>query len=720
MLAATLLATGCASAPARAESPVPAAPSHAQNSPPALLRTAAAEPSNQTGAAASGAPSQAFVDGYRAWKNRDYALASKRLDYAAAHFPVLRDYALFYLGLSKRDSGDLAGAATSFERLISEYPQSIKAPEAEVSLAQVYLKLDRASEAAATASGVLMHSHASWVREPARWVLARATLAMGDWRGAYADLMTLRNEYPRGAHDAEARKLAYLILKNHPSLENTGSAQYRLDEAALLLREGQSAMALRQVRAGLRVAPSREMRAEFVFIEAMALRPRPRQAEAAYQEYLRLAPTGVSAPVALEHLGLIYWDENRTDEARRTFGEIVTRFPRSSLAPAAMLRIGRIFEEEKKFDLARAEYLRLMRRYPYSEAGSEARFRAPWMYYMTGRYKLAAANFEAIRSRTRSASERDMFTYWRARSLEESGDREQARRIFKALSESVGSNYYPALAARRVGAPRPFLPASVAELPKLDPEPVVSGAAQFHLERALALQKLGLNTLAPGELWALEVRATHQPSLGRFVLAGFIASGAYYDAIVAASRMARRGQLNSDVAERIRYPRGYSELVSDAARKSRLDPWFLFALIRQESLFNPRATSVSDARGLMQLLPVTARRMAVDGGRADPRQLDLYDPRLNVELGAAYLRMLLVMFHGDEMKTAAAYNAGEHAVEKWLALSPGSDDEWVENITYRETREYVKKVIGGKREYLLLYGSNAGKSASATARRSPG
>jgi soluble lytic murein transglycosylase len=722
LLAAATTAAGCGSA--RAGSPT-ARSSRAQGSkyssetarPVGLASTGT---SVQGAAATSGAPSEAFVDGYRAFEKRQYAVASERLSYAASALPTLADYALYYLGRSQLENGEPAAAAKSFERLLRDYPESVNAPAAEVSLAETYLKLGRASDAFQTASRTVKRARTAAIRARARMVLGRAALAMGDWRGAYGALMALRNEYPRSAEDVEARKLAYSILAQHPSLEKTGSAQYHLDEAALLLREGAPALALVQVREGLGLSPSREMRAELVFLEATALRSSPRRAEAAYLEYLRLAPEGVSAPVALERLALIYWDRNRMEQARRMFAEIVKRFPRSRLAPAAMLRIGRILEEEKKFDLARGEYLRILHRYPDSEAASQARFRAPWMYYMTGRYALAAASFQAMRMKARSASERDKFTYWRARALEESGNRSGARRIFARLSQGVQSNYYPALAAMRVRAPMPFLPASVAELPKLEPLPALSGSAAFHLKRAIALQKLGLNQLAPGELWALYLHATGEPSLSRVVLAGFLASDAYYDAIVAAARMERRGELDRNVAERIRYPRGYHGLVSAAARRERIDPWFLFALIRQESLFNPRATSVSDARGLMQLLPSTGYRMARDDGRADPRRLDLYDPQVNVELGAAYLAKLLAMFQGDQMKAAAAYNAGEHAVEKWLRLSPGSDDEWVENITYRETREYVKRVIGGKREYQLLYGSDAAKSASAAPRRSSG
>ncbi len=74
-----------------------------------------------------------------------------------------------------------------------------------------------------------------------------------------------------------------------------------------------------------------------------------------------------------------------------------------------------------------------------------------------------------------------------------------------------------------------------------------------------------------------------------------------------------------------------------------------------------------------------------------------------MELGTAYLRQLLEMFYGDEIRAVAAYNAGEHAVEAWNAKFPGDDDEWVENIEYRETRDYVKRVVGGMREYRILF-----------------
>jgi soluble lytic murein transglycosylase len=175
--------------------------------------------------------------------------------------------------------------------------------------------------------------------------------------------------------------------------------------------------------------------------------------------------------------------------------------------------------------------------------------------------------------------------------------------------------------------------------------------------------------------------------------------------------MAARGELSPDTAERIRYPRGYWNLITTASNRNQLDPYLVAALVRQESLFNPQARSISDARGLMQLLPTTAGRYAVAAG-VTLSTVNLYDPQTSVQLGTVYLRDLMAMFAGNIFKVVAAYNAGEHAVSQWNAKYPGDDDQWVENIGFRETRDYVKKVIGGIREYRLLYGSPASMPVS--------
>jgi soluble lytic murein transglycosylase len=149
-------------------------------------------------------------------------------------------------------------------------------------------------------------------------------------------------------------------------------------------------------------------------------------------------------------------------------------------------------------------------------------------------------------------------------------------------------------------------------------------------------------------------------------------------------------------------PSAYWSRVTVAADAARHDPFVVVSLMRQESLFDPGAVSPAAAYGLMQLLATTASRVA--GRPVEPATL--FDPTTNITLGARYLRQLLDRFDGNLAKALAAYNGGEDAVAKWERRAPGAaTDEFVETISYRETRHYVKQVLGNYRRYRRLYGA---------------
>jgi soluble lytic murein transglycosylase len=705
---------GCASAVARSR------PASAEPSTMAPGATAQATPPALPPDTAPADARQAFVDGYRAYHAHDPAAAIPKLTYAANNFPALADYALFYLGSAQRDQRDLAGAATTFERLRNAYPQSVMTPPGELELARALLKLGRAPESAAVAAHLATQSSDTALEQNARLSEAMAMAAMGRQSDAYAQAMDLRNLYPHSGADTDARTLAYLMLAANPALAPTETLDYQKGEAELLLREGQPALAMAQIERALTASPPIQIHAELLWLEAQASHSDPAREKTVLLRYLALAPAGPSAASVLNALALLYWREDDSDRARDAFQRIVKDFPGSPLAPGAMLRLGRISEELHNYDAARAEYARIYGKYPSSESAEDARFRAPWTYFMTGQYASAARMFAAMRPHAHSAADRDMFDYWHARALEKSGDPAAARAIYLQLAGSIESNYYPALAARRVAAAAPELPAASAPDPSYAGVPSSNSAiVRFHLSRIDALRSVGVRELQPGEFRALEGESASDPNLRAFVLAGLISADAWYDAIGAAARMEKRGDLGPPEAERLRYPRAYWNLFSSAAHQRSLDPWLVLALARQESLFNPRAKSGSDAQGLMQLLPSTARRVAQQSGMP-PGALDLYDPELNISLGTSYLENLFAMFGGDEFKAVAAYNGGEHAVQNWTSKFPGPDDEWVENIGYRETRDYVKRVIGGRREYLLLYRRQAPTASTSRGVRSAG
>jgi soluble lytic murein transglycosylase len=151
--------------------------------------------------------------------------------------------------------------------------------------------------------------------------------------------------------------------------------------------------------------------------------------------------------------------------------------------------------------------------------------------------------------------------------------------------------------------------------------------------------------------------------------------------------------------ERLRYPLSYEHIVVGHASNYDLDPALIAAVIYRESKFDVDARSSSGAIGLMQLLPDTAKGIAVHTGGSRFRVSDLYDPEINVRYGSFYLRRLLTKYDNTRL-ALAAYNAGQTNVDTWLA--EGKD------IEFPETREYVDAVLETRDVYAHAYADELG------------
>ena len=143
----------------------------------------------------------------------------------------------------------------------------------------------------------------------------------------------------------------------------------------------------------------------------------------------------------------------------------------------------------------------------------------------------------------------------------------------------------------------------------------------------------------------------------------------------------------------LRYPRPYPDAVAEASKLAGVPTDWIWAVMRQESLYRKNAVSRADARGLMQMRPATAVAVARRWHLPQPRQDGLFDPSLAVPLGAAYLRELLDRHSGQLALSLAAYNAGTAAVARWLPRQSMDADVWIENIPYSETRAYVQHIL---------------------------
>jgi soluble lytic murein transglycosylase len=528
-----------------------------------------------------------------------------------------------------------------------------------------------------------------WTR--ATLALAEVLAAKGEAERALVLVDDVRRARPRALTARRARSLEARIRRTRPDLPAPSPAE----EAERALREGDLPRALRAADEALAASPAGSDRARALWVRAHAERAGGHRAEAE-ATCLVLARTesgDALAPRALFTAATWRWNAD-DDGALDLFRELTRRFPTSAQAVDAYYAIARIQQENGHHAQALATYEELVRRYPRATVADDARWRGAWVRYLAGQYAAAERAFAGLAA-SRSANVRVAAEYWRARTLERLGRDDAARERYARVAEEYATSYYAELADTHLGrapesAEEPIAPA---------PTPFPAGLAGPHAERARALQTLGLLRLARREVDA--ARDAGAPS--ELVLEAYEAVGAPGPAI----RLARAAAPD-DVSATL-YPLGYWDLVLPAARSRGLDPLLVAALIRQESLYDPEAVSPANARGLMQLLPSTARRVATTLGTPPPPNTQaLHHPPLNVELGTALLASLLEQYGGSRVKALAAYNAGEDAVAKWERRYAGRDsDEFVELISYRETRDYVKAVLSNYRRYRQLYAASA-------------
>jgi soluble lytic murein transglycosylase len=293
-----------------------------------------------------------------------------------------------------------------------------------------------------------------------------------------------------------------------------------------------------------------------------------------------------------------------------------------------------------------------------------------------GDYAKARTWIEELPANLRAAPR---WRYWRARAVAATLGSEAAAPLFAEIAGA--RDFYGYLAADRLRAAY-----SLNARPSPDDAAAQSLlAAEPGLARAHALFDCDMTDDAAAE-WA-GIVDTAEPALK--VQAAHLAArwGWYAQSI---TTLAQAGELD-DV--RLRYPRPYSAPIAEASKLTQLPADWILAVMRQESLFRRDAVSRTGARGLMQMQPATAAAVAQRWHLPAPHDSSLFDPVLNVPLGAAYLREMLNRYGGQLGLSLAAYNAGPVSIARWLPGRPMDADVWIENIPFGETRTYVQRIF---------------------------
>jgi soluble lytic murein transglycosylase len=321
--------------------------------------------------------------------------------------------------------------------------------------------------------------------------------------------------------------------------------------------------------------------------------------------------------------------------------------------------------------------------------------------------------FEAGRGGDFAGRER----YFLARVQVETGEVERGLAGYEKLIEEVPLGYYvraayTALARANSERAKQALE-HTAQAAALEPPSIRRPPAQLELgfRRALELASVGELDWVRAELSALSAESA-APELAFNAAALYARAGAFKLSSEAArsvlGRMPPRFPAGAWLeAWKLAYPRPYVELVSEQAKKNALAPSLIYAVMREESAFDPDAESPADAYGLMQLILPTARSAGKALGLPHDR-ISLKRPSVNIPLGARVLGKYRDQFPQDPLLAVAAYNAGPGAAQRWRRDRPGASfDLWVELIPYVETRRYIKRVLGSAAVYAVVYEESA-------------
>lgn len=275
----------------------------------------------------------------------------------------------------------------------------------------------------------------------------------------------------------------------------------------------------------------------------------------------------------------------------------------------------------------------------------------------------------------------DRWRYWLARSLEVQGRQKPARELYLETANLRG--FYGFMAAQRTGVPYRIKNQSVGH--KVPDWRTASSRWPF-LVRVRELLAMNEITAARSE-WIHNM--DRNPVAQRLEFGHIALNQGWHELAILSSIRAEAWD-----ALDLRFPLPLKRTFSQMAQERTMNTSLLYAISRQESALYPLAQSPVGARGLMQLMPTTARETAAKLGVPYRNEQQLFDPAMNIRLGSAYLKRLLDVYDGNRILAAAAYNAGPGRVKRWREQSTNKPmDVWVESIPYRETRNYVQNVL---------------------------
>jgi soluble lytic murein transglycosylase len=656
---------------------------------------------------------RAFLLGYANLKMNHPQNAVSYFKQALQQAPALRAHILHFSARSSKAANDDEAARKALENLVQLDSRSIHTPDALETLAGIETRRGEHLRAANLLSKILINNPS---HERAAKILvhrAKAFNLAGRKRDAAISWRRIWTSYPESPEAERALKLSEELAEGlNPRLKPFGPQDYFL-RARKLQKGYHYDKALKSYRDLSRNFPNSTYQRDIKLYESLTLYSlrKTEDAKMALERAIQLFPPNSPARAQVRY----YLSRNnlrRRDQSafEMEAKQLLEEAPRGMWAGRTRFLLARVSEDDLDYETASYYYREILKYHSYSPNAPKAQWQLAWISFRTKNYLDAYRNFNELRHKYPNHKLISSALYWGAVSAERAGEREKAEELYRKCIQIYRHRYYGQLSAdalRRIGrqtgfSPKPTPPPTTGHKNWLRPPKTFLGGSFLKRWRAAELlSSMGFHKLAAEDFKKLGASPYFRLKAARSYLKGErhdmaikIMHESFWDAVRSGGN-----DLPIDFWE-IAFP-----IHSKKQKKGEADPLLVNAIIRAESLFDRRAFSRAGAIGLMQLMPATGKRLSKKIKIRLASKENLFDPDLNVRLGARYLGDLVKEFNGALVPAIASYNAGKRSAKRWWDKRGDEPIEvFIEKIPYRETRNYVKKVLGYLREYRRIYG----------------
>lgn len=607
--------------------------------------------------------------------------AASNFAIAAETYPVLADYALYYHGLALSKLQRWDEALTPLYKMLKEYPDSRLVRNAVILYADILASGNHPKEALESYSSFIERYPSGNDSISALYGSALSREKLGDPAGAAAILRRIWLNYPASSlADKAAAELKKLAAAGTPVEPYTTAELFKRGSTLYDLGRHKKAA---EAFAELPLAGESEEFATRVRLksgQALLKAKQYQDAQAAFRSVIQKEAGGNSGNEAWFWLAKTLDKTGKDEEAYEIFMKLAEPPKGGSVANDALLEAAYLKRYQRKWDEANRLFEKYLAHFPDQKKSGTVMWEAAWAAYQSRNYQLAAADFSKLSERDEM---REKALYWLGKSLSAAGDDKGAEASFAALGNEFPFGYYALICNKWCELSQsPSAPGNL-----IESLPMPAGFA-----REKALISLGLYDEAGRELTL--IRKKHPLGAARLYLEMGNYNGAYHSM----ANVKQKSGDQSTTSWGLNYPQAFREDVARNATLNGVPEHLVYAIMRTESNYHPGALSPVGAVGLMQIMPATAESIS----KGDSARLTV--PDLNIRLGARHLKDLMDLYDGNLTLVIAAYNAGSGNVKRWQkGLGSLPKDEFIESIPFKETREYVKKVVTAMELYHRLY-----------------